>query len=795
MKGGKLTREYFDLVKDVLLEEKSKGEAPTRPVKRRKTHERETITIESDSSEEQNNVMGSGTTGIRSDDNTTDEYFNEENEDDYNSEDFEDVTYDDPNNKLLITIDQGSSSHGKTGSNTKKSAKRTLDPVVKQYRKTCHIFILVCLFCHSFIRNKWCNDEKLQKKLCKLVPDDIFENLHPKKDDEMPLRSTRKLLDALRGCMKIWNTKFKQELSSPYEFTHLYMIPWDSQVVSKSVPVNRKVFRKLIGRLSGPLNVSVQGFVTMLRGCGLNARLVHSVQPPDFTDHKSYPKRITWKLENDCLRFPIYWCEVWDKFSKQWITVDIAGQHIIEQVRNKSKLEPKGKTSSYCNMMRYVIAYDRKLGCKDVSRRYISNLQNKIRKKRITKEPKFEGWYEKVLSTLNQRKRNKIDGYEEDYFETRDKNEGIPDSLEDMKNHPLYVLEGHLKVNQVLQNDAKQCGFLRLRNKKNSILKVYNRKDVIDCYSARHWYMQGRILKTGARALLTMKVKDKNQEEDEERLYSFTETEYFIPNQVDSGGNIPTNVYGNIDVYKPWMIPIGCCLIEGLTAIRAAKFLGIPFAKAVTGFKFERGRRAKPSVTGVVVEVEYTDAICLLMTDIEQSIEDDKLNDLELDAINSWSLLLKKLRIKSKLVDRHGAIADSNLGYRPTSETHRQNEATDIIEENSDAESLYSEFEQGGFLPDQTQALSAPLQELFEDKEPVIPEGTGGFIPDRTCENLERNNVMSESIKEHSSENYDVASTGNPSSVQNTPTSANFQDEYEDFLKEFDDEAEIHETI
>ena len=520
--------------------------------------------------------------------------------------------------------------------------------------------MLLSLLCHTYRRNEWCNDEKLQTRLSKMVPDEMFNNLHPPKDEEMPLRSTRKLLDALRGCLKLWNSRFKIGLSSPYEITHLYMISWDSVLKKSALPVSFKTWRKFLTKMQGPLNVSVQGFVTMLRGCGLNARLIHNVQAPDFTDRKVYPKRMKWKLENECLKYPIYWCEVWDKFSKQWITVDVVGQEMIEQVRNRSKLEPVGRIHSSYNMMRYVIAFDRKLGCKDVSRRYISHLQNKVRKKRITKEKELNGWYTRVIEKLNKRKKNRADDYEDEYFEKRNENEGIPDSLQDIKNHPYFVLEKDLRSNQVLRSGAQHCGFLRLRNKANSILKVYSRRDVISCYSGRHWYMQGRVLKPGAQHLMTHKVKNALQEEQEERLYSLDQTEYFIPKQVDIDGKIPTNVYGNIDVYKPWMIPIGCCLVENGNSIKAASFLRIPFAKAVTGFKFETGRRVKPKISGVVVENKYVDAMCCAIQNIEEFIEENERNELELDALNGWSLLLSKLRIKSKLVERHGAITDDD---------------------------------------------------------------------------------------------------------------------------------------
>lgn len=718
--NGRLSREYFDLVRDALKEER-KSKRPDRPLKRRKTQKPEVITIDSSSEEEPN-------ANANVDDDGGDDFEFDEDED-YDSEEFEDVTTTttaaEKDGDISITIDARTAEKPQKKGGKRKSGNG-VDAKLKEYRKTFHMFVLMTYMCHSFIRNKWCNDEKLQKKLSKLVPDEIFNNLHPPKDEQMPARSTRKLLDALRMAMQLWNKKFSVQLTSPYEYTHLYMVRWDSVVKHECKPVSFKQFKKFFSKMRGPCNISVQGFVTMMRGCGLNARLLHNIQPPDFTDAKKYEKRVSWRLENECLKYPIYWCEVWDKFAKQWITIDVVGQEIIEQVRTKSKLEAIGRKNLEFNMMRYVISYDRKLGCKDVSRRYISHLQNKVRKKRITRDPGLRDWYSQVINTLNKRSRNRTDDYEDEYFALRDEQEGIPDNLQDMKNHPFYVLEKDLRANQVLKPNAQHCGFLRLRNKENSLLKVYSRKDVISCYSARHWYMQGRVLKTGAKHLLTHRVKAAmpDEDEEEERLYPIDQTEYFIPKQVGEDSKIPTNAYGNIDVYKPWMIPIGCCLVENPNSIKAASFLRVPFAKAVTGFKFESGRRVKPKITGVVVENEYVDALIAVIDHIEEYNADVARHELEIEALNGWSLLLTKLRIKSRLVDQHGVVQDEE----EEEQIAHQNSNTSSTSASDEEE---TQFEAGGFLLDSTAEPGGFLPEPEDAPEPEPePEPETNYRPE-----------------------------------------------------------------
>jgi len=74
--------------------------------------------------------------------------------------------------------------------------------------------------------------------------------------------------------------------------------------------------------------------------------------------------------------------------------------------------------------------------------------------------------------------------------------EPIPKKRDDFKSHPLYVLERHLKKNEVLAPGAVYVsGFTSGKGMNVKTEYVYKRKDVIGCYSARDWYRRGRIIK------------------------------------------------------------------------------------------------------------------------------------------------------------------------------------------------------------------------------------------------------------------------------------------------------------
>ncbi|SCV04268.1 LAMI_0H14752g1_1 [Lachancea mirantina] len=805
----RLTEEYFDLVREAVREDQS----TKRPKKRRRTRASAALKVENqtpamiiqiDSDDNKNNVSSDeesyaiGETKHEDDDN---EQFSTSN-DDYASDDFEDVRFEDVqsegNGNISLTLQPQKPERKQRSSNVVSYEE-------KKFRRFFHCFHLLCLLTHCYVRNEWLNDPKLHKKLAKLVPDDVFDLLHPQKDEELPLRSTRKLLDGLKKCMEIWDKHFKHRINSTND---LYMIQWFDLDGPWEQPKHFETqgrFNKAVLVGQGSNYVSAQGFVAMLRACGVNARLVFNPQPPDFTDNKPVlaekieeepkdPRKERKEEDNtpilrrhkkpkkkgkidEAIVYPIFWCEVWDKISKKWITIDPVCQKVIEQIRNRSKLEPQGK-GRHNNVMRYVLGFDRKKGCRDVTRRYAAHFNGKNRKRFIRREASGEEWYTRVISYLHQRKRTKIDDYEDEYFRFKDESEGIPDNVQDLKSHPYYVLENNLKMNEALKPGCKECGFLKMKNSTSS-LKVYSRKDIWTLKSARAWYNEGRTLILGARGAKTIKSKDfRTGESTEEKLYPFEQTEQFKPPPLGEDDEVPKNAYGNIDIYVPFMIPAGACLIESPVAIKAASRAGVPFAKAVTGFKFERHRIAKPQITGVVVALKYREALEAVIDGIEFSQEEEKKQDFELDVLRQWSLLLTKLRIKNRLNVAHGRVQD-----RDRESIWDEGEQS----EEEDEDVSMHETEAGGFLPTEG---SVPISE------------GGGFMQE--AEYISRGADDAQAAEVFDEEDNDVPPQVDISTFEKTSFNAEDEpqemtasdqkvdgneeqvaEDYEDFMKEF----------
>ncbi|KAL6945372.1 hypothetical protein ACO0QE_002824 [Hanseniaspora vineae] len=798
----RLSKEYFDLVKDALAEER--GSRTTRQSKRKKPNEAtpkidEIVDLDSDSDADL--AHGNSQDVITLDSSEDNPPSSEDNFDDeeFNSDDFEDVPMDEhvssgdeQDDNMTFTINTTKQTSG----TPKKREVNSVSKEEKRRRLFFHKTYLLTLLVHGYLRNKILNDPKLHKKLDKLIPDQVFDLLHPPKDNELPLRSTRKLLDGLKKSIEIWQKYYTCSYDNNHYLMGLYMRPWNeighSSSKKRALLMSQEEFlTTVLKKKSGSREIGTQGFVALLRAVGLNARLVFSLQPPDLTvmkkeldnkddfdlqlllkqtnvfiaDKKLRKMRINTdakyevqtKPENDIailpvesLKYPLFWCEVWNKFNKTWITVDPMNFKTIEQhtmnQNSRSKLEPLShRQANKFNLLRYVIGYDRKLGCKDITPRYTTQFHSKVYKKRCTRDDEAKEWYENSIKFLNLRGGRgtlKIDEYEDEFFTNKLNLETIPDSLQDFSGHPKFILENQIPSDSVLRDGAKHCGFFRIKNR-NKSLKVYLKSDILKLKTARQWYMEGRVLKAGAQHLKIVKKRKfgptKNygdsDDDDMERLYSVDSTELFVPPLASPRGEIQTNVYGNIDVYQPNMIPMNCVLIEDALAIRAAKFIRVPFAKAVTGFEFEKGFTVKPKISGVVCLRDFKDAVCSAIEGIKVAEEEEKEENREVAALSHWVTLLKKLKIQQRLNMLHGSVDADNQNVQEVA-------AGGFVAADRNDDQDFDQEKEAGFLHEDEQEGEegggfVVNEEVYKNDAGEASDNAGGFVQDILVEKKE----------------------------------------------------------
>lgn len=691
-----------------------------------------------------------------------DESVEEGDEDDEDDDDeFEDVDLDNVVPKASNAISDVISLRAIDQEPVAKKMRNVIDKEERLLRKTIHRNYLATMMVHGFIRSQWCSDEDVHKHLRKLITVKIYDELHPSKSIKMPQIRTRQFLDGLRHLLERW-LKHYRVTSSKGLYKHDWY-DWEDLKCRSPTPFSR--FKKCLLKGRGSRDIGAQGFVALLRAADVPSRLVFSLQPPDFTNMqiKKRKEKVTSttgpstiqdkvialrkstrpvalgemaSIAEIEMKYPVFWAEAWDTVSKTWYTIDPIMFKIIENVKNKSKLEPP--MSYPYNNLTYVIGYDRQGGVKDITKRYAEKYYARTRKKRITKDESEDIWYSGFIDALSVRKPNRADEYEQEYFTKKAELEGMPDNIQDFKNHPFYILERDLRANEILK-PKESCGMLRIKGKNNSI-PVYKRSCVKHLRSPRAWYQFGRILKPGQQPL---KVRQKtsaqmarnmsydgDNEDREERLYADFQTELYIPPPA-TNGLIEKNAYGNIDIFVPSMVPEGAVWIKTPYAEDAAKLLEIDYAPAVVGFKFDR-RQATPRIEGIVVGEDFKDVIPQVQEQLKNEDLQKQAMQLEIRALKGWNLMLSKMRIKRRLDKSHGKIdEDEEIQHSGSADEFEQLQREyeesmgNVAEDDSESEvqPQQKEFEVGGFCVEDIQRPQ--LGEVEEDEQ-----YEGGFIVD-----------------------------------------------------------------
>lgn len=654
---------------------------------------------------------------------------NNEASDDLDDLDFEDVL---PNQENLPTATEVHSnanlnSHEHPSSpqesftisiNTQKEVPETrarkFTPISKEERdrrRAIHQMYIVFMSAHCAIRNSWLNDSALAESVRRWVSPKtkllFFDG--PDTRNLISAVKTRRFLDGLKSVLQTYVQKFKVSGDG------LVRKDWAELSIQqpnceRDMSVDK--LRKLITERRGSRDVASQGLVALLRLIGLNARLVCALQPPDYTQISEAkkpetqvrkepvkPNLLVARLTNrnkmvrqartsrtaqgespaasklqvnaDYVGIPFFWAEVWNPFLKKWVSIDCTVLQTIEScpMRRKLKFEQALKSHVY-----YVLAFDKWGGVKDVTRRYTVTYNLKVVKKRIGHRLEDDQyWYEKVLRAMNKRtKVRSFDVAEMKEFRDRDLAEGMPNNVQDFKNHPLYALELQLKHNEVIypKDLSSTCGTFRLRGKADSTIPVYKRSHVYMLRSAKAWYMRGRVLNVGAQPLKVKQGKAVDGGEPEDtRLYAEFQTKMFVPQPIVDGA-VPKNAFGNIDLYTPTMLPENGAYIEATghelkVLEQAARLAGVDFARAVVAFDFSSKSRTltrapKVKEGGIVVHKEHEEAIRLLVDGLEEALADEQRQLWRWNLLKNWKFYLTKLRIQTRLNRQFGEVDEGS---------------------------------------------------------------------------------------------------------------------------------------
>ncbi|KAK8152586.1 hypothetical protein IWX90DRAFT_445712 [Phyllosticta citrichinensis] len=658
-----------------------------------------------------------------------------------------------------------------------RARRKALTAAEKQSRVHLHKMHLLCLLFNSHIRNAWCNDEKVQASLKRFLNAKLKSFFAPD-PNQSQFKAATSFTDGLGLAVEMWK-KFK--LTS----VGMRRAKWARD--AKDLEFN-KIFenldslagvsdlRKAATAFEGSADTGAILFCAFLRAAGIKTRLVCSLQILPFSaagqaplpasdDQRNTvyveeliappspkpapPKRLFGRRgfggqvpvrsstpvaaskKRTALSkpsHPVYWVEAFNTAQQKWIAVDPIATGTVGK---PSRLEPPFSDAQVS--MSYVLAFEDSGVARDVTRRYAKAYNAKTLKTRVESTPGGERWYRKALKLFRRADVLDRDQIEDGELAKREAAEELPKSIQDFKNHPHYVLERHLRHNEVI-HPRREVGQVNLGSAaRTNLAPIYRRRDVHTLKSADKWFRVGRTVKAGEQPLkhgkprkgvFTVDREDMAAEVDADdepagvALYAAFQTEPYVAPPVSPSGRVPRNAFGNLDVYVPSMVPAGGAHVRHPRARQAAKLLGVDYADAVTGFKF-KGRHGTAVVEGAIVAAAHREAVEAVIQGLAEMEAEQERRKRSKEALRLWRKFYRGLAIMRRVQEEYGTAEEKEAWRREMEDAQEQ----EMVE----AEAA------GGFLP----AISAdePAAEptagrFFAQETNAVDDGGGGFLPD-----------------------------------------------------------------
>ncbi|XP_052516159.1 DNA repair protein complementing XP-C cells isoform X3 [Budorcas taxicolor] len=341
------------------------------------------------------------------------------------------------------------------------------------------------------------------------------------------------------------------------------------------------------------------------------------------------------------------WLEVFLEREEKWVCVDCV-HGVVGQPLTCYQYATKPVT--------YVVGIDG-TGCvRDVTQRYDPAWLTATRKSRVD-----AAWWAETLrpyrSPLVDREQR-----EDQEFQAKHLDQPLPTVIGTYKNHPLYALKRHLlKFEAIYPETAAILGYCRGE-------AVYSRDCVHTLHSRDTWLKQARVVRLGEvpykmvkgysnRARRARQAEPQLHDYNDLGLFGRWQTEEYQP-PVAVDGKVPRNEFGNVYLFLPSMMPVGCVQLNLPNLHRVARKLNIDCAQAVTGFDFHKGY-CHPITDGYVVCEEYRDALLTAWENEQALIEKKEKEKREKRALGNWKLLVKGLLIRERLKLRYGAQSEA----------------------------------------------------------------------------------------------------------------------------------------
>ncbi|XP_065084654.1 DNA repair protein complementing XP-C cells homolog [Ochlerotatus camptorhynchus] len=327
-----------------------------------------------------------------------------------------------------------------------------------------------------------------------------------------------------------------------------------------------------------------------------------------------------------------HWIEVYLPAESRWVTVDILSGRVdcLDHVVQQQLPQP----------VAYVFGWSNDGSLQDVSGRYWWQNETGSRRLRVA-----DKWL-KVLTQSYGRRHRKVmqDLLDERDFRRLRFRAPIPEKISDFKNHPSYCLKRDLlKFQAIYPADAPPLGFFRDE-------PIYARECVHTLHSREVWLRHAKVIRLYEPPYKVVMSKLK-REKTELELFGYWQTEDYVPPKA-SGGRVPRNAYGNIELFKDCMLPEGTVHLKQTNISKTCRRLKVDYAIAVVGFGIHAGGN-HPVFEGIVICQEF-EQLVLDEYERDQLEQDMRIHEKKEKRIyDNWRKLIRGLLIRNKLRNKY----------------------------------------------------------------------------------------------------------------------------------------------
>uniref|UniRef100_A0A182HJK7 Rad4 beta-hairpin domain-containing protein n=1 Tax=Anopheles arabiensis TaxID=7173 RepID=A0A182HJK7_ANOAR len=334
------------------------------------------------------------------------------------------------------------------------------------------------------------------------------------------------------------------------------------------------------------------------------------------------------------------WIEAFAEEEQRWIPLDVT-RGLMECV---NEIVQQASTP-----MLYVLAWNNDGSIKDISARYCADYLTVTIKHRIMQQ-----WMDNVLGPFRGGKQCAARDAAEDRELNRILEERpLPRTVAEYKNHPYFALKRHLlKFEAIYPPDAPTLGFTSGKE------PVYARECVHTLHAREVWLKQARTVKMFETPYKIVSGRPKYDRSSGQmlpsqplELFGYWQTDEYDPPTAEDG-IVPRNAYGNVELFKPCMLPKKTVHLQLPGLNRICKKLRIDCAQAVTGFDFHGGS-SHPVYDGFVVCEEFKDVVVDAWHEEQQAEEQRAREKYEKRVYGNWKKLIKGLLIRRKLQHKY----------------------------------------------------------------------------------------------------------------------------------------------